>query len=363
MCSPSSCHTELSPKRSNSLFQINSSQIGRSFPPYIIAELSANHGGSIDRAKASIKAAKDAGASAVKIQSYTPNTMTIDCDKADFKIQDGLWKGYKLYDLYKEAYTPFEWHKELFEYAKKVGIVLFSTPFDESAVDLLTCLDTPAYKIASFELTDLPLIAYVAKQNKPVLISTGMGSVDEIDEAVCTVRRAGNNQLLLFHCISSYPAPTDQAHLSNIQFLEKEFDLEVGLSDHTISNIASTVSIGLGAVAIEKHFQLDSCQDGPDSSFSILPNQLGSLVNDCRDAWLATRSEGFTRSSVEDTNMKFRRSIYFVKDLSAGMTIKAGDIRRIRPGYGLEPKYYDDVIGKTLSKSVGYGDPVSWECF
>ncbi len=344
------------------MFKINGFLLGKDSTPYIIAELSANHGGSISRAKASIKVAKKAGANAVKIQSYTPDTMTIDCNKDDFNIRDGLWRGYSLYQLYKEAHTPFDWHKELFEYAAEIGITLFSTPFDETAVDLLESLDTPAYKIASFELTDLPLIEYVAKKKKPMLVSTGMGSIEEIDEAVKTIKNAGNNQILLFHCISSYPVSTANSHLANINFLAKEFDVLVGLSDHSISNVASTVSIGLGAVAIEKHFKMDIKDNGPDSSFSLLPEQLESLVDDCKQAWLAVGSASFSRAEIEEVNKKFRRSLYFVKDLSVGQTISSNDIRRIRPGFGIAPKYLNEVVGKKLRYNVERGDPVKWDC-
>jgi N-acetylneuraminate synthase len=345
------------------MIQINNRKIGESFYPYIIAELSANHGGSIERAKQSILAAKKAGVDAVKIQSYTPDTMTIDCDKEDFQIKEGLWKGTSLYNLYREAFTPYEWHKELFEYAAKIELTLFSTPFDESAVDLLEALDTPAYKIASFELTDLPLIEYIAKRNKPILISTGMGSLDEIEEAITTIKSCGNDQILMFHCISSYPAPTDQSHLLNIKLLASKFKVEVGLSDHTISGIASAVSIGLGVVAIEKHFKLDNDDCGPDASFSLLPAQLKELVEDSKQAWLAVGSKKFARSQVEKSNTIFRRSLYFVKDLSKGEVVTESDIRRIRPGYGLPPKYFKEIVGKKLIKSVERGDSVQWDCF
>lgn len=343
------------------MFQINGVQLGKKSEPYIIAELSANHGGSINKAKASIMVAKNAGANAVKIQSYTPDTMTIDCNKVDFNIYDGLWKGYSLYQLYREAHTPFEWHEELFAYAAEIGITLFSTPFDETSVDLLESLNTPAYKIASFELTDLPLIEYTAKKKKPMLVSTGMGSIEEITEAVQTIKNVGNNQILLFHCISSYPVSTASSHLANIKFLSKEFDVLVGLSDHSISNVASTVSIGLGAVAIEKHFKTNINDSGPDTSFSLLPEQLTSLVNDCKQAWLAVGSARFSRAEIEEANKKFRRSIYFVQDLSAGQVITSSDIRRIRPGFGLAPKYYNEVIGKKLKQNVERGDPVKWD--
>ena len=345
------------------MFQVLNDRLGRDCKPYIIAELSANHGGSIERAKKSILAAGKAGASAVKIQTYTPDTMTLDCDRADFKVEGGLWDGRTLYDLYAEAYTPFEWHKELFEFASGHGITLFSSPFDETAVDLLEELGTPAYKIASFEMTDLPLIKYVAEKQKPVFISTGMSAIDEVAEAVETVKACGNNDILLFHCISSYPAPTEASQLHNIKVLEKEFGVLVGLSDHTQSNAAAIMSIALGGVAVEKHFKLDDEDCGPDSSFSLLPEELGRLVEACNEAWLAVGKEGFQRAKQEQGSIKFRRSIYFMKDLPAGAVIKEGDVRRIRPGYGLEPKYFDDVIGRTLSVPVQRGQPTAWECF
>ena len=343
------------------MFTIGSTTLSSDVKPFIIAEVSANHCGDIDRAKATIKAAHDAGASAVKIQSYTPDTMTIDSDKPDFQIKSGLWEGYSLYQLYKEAHTPFEWHQHLFDYATREGIILFSTPFDESAVDLLTNLNAPAFKIASFELTDLPLIEYTAKQGKPMLVSTGMSSINEVADTVRTIKEAGNDNILLFHCISSYPAPTDQSHLKNIQFLAKEFNVAVGLSDHTISNLASSLAIGLGAVAIEKHFKLDDNETGPDSCFSLNPSQVKSLVTDCNDAWLAIGSGHFDRADVEDVNKNFRRSLYFIRDLQPGDTITGEDIKRIRPGFGLEPKYFDDVLGRKVTVAVTRGDRVTWD--
>lgn len=342
------------------LFTIGSTTLSSNAKPFIIAEVSANHCGDINRAKATIKAAHEAGASAVKIQSYTPDTMTIDSDKPDFQIQSGLWEGYNLYQLYEEAHTPFEWHQDLFDYARREGIILFSTPFDETAVDLLTELNAPAFKIASFELTDLPLVQYTAKQGKPILVSTGMGSINEVADAVRIIKEAGNNNILLFHCISSYPAPTDQSHLKNIHFLAKEFEVAVGLSDHTISNLASCLAIGLGAVAIEKHFKLDDNETGPDSSFSLNPSQFKSLVADCNDAWLAMGSGHFERADVEDGNKNFRRSLYFIRDLQPGDIITTEDIKRIRPGFGLEPKYFDYVLGRKVKVAVTRGDRVTW---
>ena len=341
--------------------EINNIKIGKEYSPYIIGELSANHGGSITRAKESIKKAAEAGISAIKIQTYTPDTMTIKSDNPDFFISKGTWAGSTLYDLYKSAYTPYEWHKELFEYANDIGITIFSTPFDESAVDLLEELNTPAYKIASFEIVDLPLIEYIASKNKPILMSTGMANLAEIEEALHTIRKYNDNDILLFHCISSYPAPIEQSNLGNINYLKKRFKVEVGLSDHTKGNLAASVAIGIGAVAIEKHFKLDNQECGPDSSFSLNVNELSKLVIDCNHAWLAKGKTEFKRAEVEKENIVFRRSLYFVSDLKIGEEIKPEHIRRIRPGYGLPPKYLNKVLGKTVKKDIKRGDAVIWE--
>lgn len=345
------------------MFSINGRNIGPGEKPYIIAEISANHGGSIIKAKAAIQHAKIAGADAVKIQTYTPDTMTLDCKNPDFFIDDGLWKGKSLYQLYAEAQTPFEWHSELFSFAKEVGITLFSTPFDETAVDLLEELKTPAYKVASFELTDLPLLKYVAKCQKPILLSTGMGSLDEIHEAVNIIKSTGNEQILIFHCVSSYPAPIDSCNLRSIKKLADEFGLPIGLSDHTLQNIAAVSSISLGSVAIEKHFKIDEDDVGPDSSFSIMPEQLKALVIDCEQAWRALGTAEFTRTDVENANKKFRRSLYFSKDIKKGEIIKRQDVVIIRPGYGIAPKFKEVVVGKELLRSVKCGDRVQWDCF
>jgi len=343
------------------MFKIENRVIDPTSYPYIIAELSANHNGSLDRAKLSIKIAKKCGVDAVKIQTYNADTMTIDCDKNDFIIKGGLWNGYKLYKLYTEAHTPFEWHSELYRYAKEIGITLFSTPFDESAVDLLETLNTPAYKIASFELTDLPLIGYVAKKGKPMLMSTGMATENEISEALETARSGGCNSLLLFHCISSYPAPIEQANLKQILNLKKRFGVSIGLSDHTLGNTTAIASIALGACAIEKHFTISRKDKGPDSEFSVEPSELKELVKDTKNAWEALGNEGFNRPKAELSSNIFRRSIYFVNDIKSGEKIKKADIRRIRPGFGLPPKYFDKLIGKTLIKDVKRGDAVSWD--
>lgn len=342
-------------------FEISGRKIGRDFPPYIIAELSANHNGSLDRALETISAAHRCGADAIKLQTYTPDTMTIDCDLPDFRIKGGLWDGYKLYDLYGEAHTPYEWHKPMFEHARRLGITVFSTPFDESAVDLLENLDTPAYKIASFEMTDLPLIRYVAQTGKPMIISTGMASELEIAEAVEAARDGGCQGLVLLHCISSYPAPIEQANLRQVPVLAQQFGVETGLSDHTLGTTASVAAVALGACVIEKHFTLSRVDKGPDSEFSLEPEDMERLCADTRDAWSALGSAGFQRQEAEEGSRVFRRSIYFVRDLPAGAVIKAEDIRRIRPGMGLAPKYFDELVGRRLKLNVMRGAPVSWD--
>lgn len=343
------------------MIKIRNRLIGPTEEPYVIAELSANHNGSLERAKQTIDAAKAAGAHAVKIQSYTPDTMTIDCSKEDFQINKGLWKGYSLYQLYSLAQTPFEWHQDLFHHAKKTGITLFSTPFDETAVELLEALDTPAYKLSSFEITDIPLIRAAAQTKKPILMSTGMATLEEIGEAVEAAKSVGNNDIALLHCISSYPASLEYANLQNISILRKCFNLDVGLSDHTLGDTAAAVSIALGAVLIEKHFKLDDNECGPDSSFSINKDEMQELVGTSIKAWRSLRNKSFSRSDEESENAVFRRSIYFVKDKKAGETIQKSDIKRIRPGYGMHPKHYDNVIGKTLLEDVERGTPLTFD--
>lgn len=344
-------------------FEINGRKVGPDCPPYIIAELSANHNGSLERALQTIDAAQRCGASAIKLQTYTADTMTIDCDRPDFMVKGGLWDGFKLYDLYKWAQTPFEWHQAMFEHARRIGITVFSTPFDESAVDLLERLDAPAYKIASFENTDLPLIRYVAKTGKPMIMSTGMATGAEIAEAVDTARGAGCKDLVLLHCISSYPAPMEQANLRQMPELAKRFSTIPGLSDHTIGTTASVAAVALGACVIEKHFTLSRSDKGPDREFSIEPAELGRLCQETHDAWLALGKVGYQRQSAEEGSKVFRRSVYFVRDLPAGAIVSAGDIRRIRPGMGLPPKYFDALIGRRLKVDVVRGTATSWSQF
>ncbi len=344
-------------------FIINGREISDKFMPYIIAEISANHNGSLKKAKEIIKAAKETGVNAVKIQSYTPDTMTINTSKKDFVIQEGIWSGRTLYDLYQEAHTPYEWHAELFQYSKKLGITIFSSAFDESAVDLLESLDTPAYKIASFEIVDLPLIKYIARTKKPLLMSTGMASFEEIANAIDTAKINGNNNILVFHCISSYPTPTKEANIRAIKTLKDMFKVEVGLSDHTLSNTASILATSFGAAAIEKHFTLSRDQGGVDSSFSLEPSEMKILVNDINDAFHALTSVKNIRSSIENKNKIFRRSIYFVKNIKKGQKISEMHVKRIRPGFGLDARFYDDVIGKICLKDAVKGERLTFKHF
>jgi len=340
---------------------INQRAVGVNEKPYIIAELSANHNGSIDKALRAIEIAASCGVDAIKIQSYTPDTITIDCDRDDFIIKDGLWKGHQLYELYQGAHTPFEWHKQLFDKAKEVGVTLFSTPFDETAVDLLESLNTPAYKVASFELTDLPLIKYIAKTGKPMIMSTGMANLNEIEEAITVARSNGCNELVVLHCISAYPAPAEQSNLATIQDLSNKFNVLTGLSDHTLGTTVSIAASALGACVIEKHFTLDRNDEGPDSTFSIEPDELKLLVEQTEIAHKSIGVAGYEQKNAEMPNVKFRRSIYFVKDMQAGDIITKSDIRRIRPGFGLAPKHYDELLGKTVNKNIVRGTAVSWE--
>jgi len=340
---------------------IDGRKIGKKYPPYIIAELSANHNGVLKKALDTITAAKVCGADAVKVQTYTADTMTIDCETDEFCIHGGLWDGYKLYDLYKEAQTPFEWHKPMFDHSRKIGITLFSTPFDETAVDLLEDLNVPAYKVASFELTDLPLIRYIASTKKPIIMSTGMANLEEIEEAVEAAHEGGSKNIILLHCISSYPAPVEQSNLLTIPDIKDRFRVQVGLSDHTITNIASVTAVALGATLIEKHFIINKNDKGPDSEFSIEPKELEALCKDTKEAWLALGEAGYEHKPAEKANLKFRRSIYFVKSLKAGEIINKENIRRIRPGFGLPPKLYNQLIGKRAKYDIECGTAVSWE--
>ncbi len=332
--------------------KIDGRRIGDDAPPYIIAEMSANHNGDINQAFKIIEAAKAAGADALKIQTYRPDTITLDSSKPDFCINEGLWEGRTLYELYEWAHTPWEWHQALFAHAKKVGITLFSSPFDATAVDLLESLGAPAYKIASFEAVDIPLIEYVAKTGKPMIISTGMADAEEIQDAIDAARRAGCKELAVLHCVSGYPAPASDYNLATLVDMKQRFGELTGLSDHTLDNTTAICSVALGAALIEKHFTLDRQGGGPDDSFSLEPNELTALCRDSKTAWEALGKVDYGRKSSEQDNLKFRRSLYFVKDLAAGERITAEHVRSVRPGYGLAPKYLHDVIGKRATRDI-----------
>lgn len=330
-------------------------------PPYVIAELSANHGGSLDKALQMIAIAAESGAAAVKLQTYRPDTITLDSDKEDFQIHGGLWDGRTLYELYAEAHTPWEWHAALFQKAREAGITIFSSPFDTTAVDLLESLDAPAYKIASFEAVDLPLIRYIARTGKPMIISTGMANAEEIQEAVEAARTGGCKQLALLHCVSGYPAPAGDYNLRTISDMMERNDLVVGLSDHTLENIVAIASIAQGAAIVEKHFTMDRSAGGPDDSFSLEPKDLRELVRGCRTAWDALGRVDYGRKSSEAGNVQFRRSLYIVKPMHAGDVLSAESVRSVRPGFGLAPKFLDAVMGRRFKIDVEACTPLSWD--
>lgn len=334
--------------------------ISRDCPPYVVAELSANHGGLLERALRLVDTAKAMGADAVKIQTYRPDTITLNVAAPEFFIHEGLWAGKSLFELYSSAYTPWEWHADLFAHAAKIGITIFSSPFDTTAVDLLETLDAPAYKIASFEAVDLPLIRYVAGTGKPMIISTGMADDDEIAEAVAAAREAGCGEIAVLHCVSGYPAPAADYNLRTIPDMLERYGLVTGISDHTLDNTTAIAAVALGARIIEKHFTLDRHGGGPDDSFSLEPEELRQLCTAARTAWDALGGVDYGRKSSEAGNAKFRRSLYFVKPLKAGQRITPDAVRSVRPGFGLAPKHLDEVVGAVLATDVGYGDPVTW---
>lgn len=340
---------------------IDGRKIGPNFSPYIIAELSANHNGDINRAFAIMAAAKEAGADAIKLQTYTQDTITMDCDSDEFQIKGGLWNGQSLYELYKGAHMPWEWHQPLFAKAKELGITIFSSPFDFSAVDLLEELDAPAYKIASFEVIDLPLIKRVAQTGKPMIISTGMANKAEIQDAITTARENGCEELVVLHCVSSYPAPAEQYNLRTIEDISQRFDVLSGLSDHTIDNATAVVSVAFGACVIEKHVTLDRNGGGADDSFSLEPTELAQLCRDTHTAWQAMGKVNYERTPAEQGNVQFRRSLYVVKDIAVGELFTAENVRSIRPGFGLAPKYYDEVLDKTAKVAIAKGTALSFE--
>ena len=339
---------------------INNTKIGKGCRPYIIAEMSANHNGDIENAYKIIDMAKKCGANAVKMQTYTPDTITMNIRTPEFMIEGGLWDGYSLYDLYKWAETPWDWHKPLFNYAKKVGITIFSTPFDNTAVDLLEDLNTPAYKIASFEAVDLPLIKYVAQTGKPMIISTGMADAQEIQEAIEAAREGGCKELAILHCVSGYPAPAGDYNLRTLVDIRKKFELVTGLSDHTIDNTTAITSVALGASIIEKHVTLDRNGGGPDDSFSLEFEELKDLCMSLKIAWRSLGKIDYGRKSSEQGNVKFRRSLYSIKDIQQGEQFTKDNIRSIRPGFGLSPKYYDKVLGKNAINNIKLGTPLNW---
>lgn len=332
--------------------EIERRPIGPGQPPYVIAELSANHNGSIETAKSIITAAKGAGADAVKLQTYRPDTITLKSDSEEFRIKGGLWDGRTLYELYEEAHMPWNWHAPLFDHARQLGITIFSSPFDTTAIDLLEDLGAPAYKIASFEAVDLPLIRYAAQTGKPMIISTGMADAEEIAEAVDAARGGGCSELALLHCVSGYPAPAEDYNLLTLRDMIERFGLVTGLSDHTLDNTTAITSVALGASIIEKHFTLDRSGGGPDDSFSLEPLELAALCEGAKTAWSALGAVDYGRKSSELGNALFRRSLYFVQNLKAGEAITSDTVRSVRPGYGLPPKHLDAIIGKTVAVDV-----------
>lgn len=332
--------------------------IGTEMPPYVIAEMSANHNGKIEIAFQLIEAAKNSGANAVKLQTYRPETITLNCDSEDFRIRGGLWDGRTLYELYQEAHTPWEWHAALFAHARQHGITIFSSPFDNSAVDLLEDLNAPAYKIASFEAVDIALIKYVSSTGKPLIISTGLADAEEIQEAIDAAREGGCKELALLHCVSGYPAPPADYNLRTIPDMIQRFGLVTGLSDHTLDNTTAITSVAMGASIIEKHFTLDRNCGRLDDSFSLHPEELAALCKDSKTAWEALGKIDYGRKPSELGNVKFRRSLYFVKSMFAGDQITEECIRSVRPGYGLPPKHKNLIIGRQMVLDAQIGTPV-----
>lgn len=341
--------------------RIGNRQIGKGYPAYLIAEMSANHAGSIERAKEIIRCAKEAGADCVKIQTYTPDTITIDCDNEYFRISEGTWDGENLYQLYSKAYTPWEWQGELKAEAEKIGIDFFSTPFDNTSVDFLESIGIGFYKIASFELVDIPLIEYVASKGKPMIISTGMASLAEIEEAVQAVYRTGNHNVALLRCASAYPAVTDDMNLKTMQNMAEIFDVPVGLSDHSMGSVGAVTAVALGANIIEKHFCLGREIENPDASFSMTPGEYKQMVSDIRQAEQAVGRISYGVSEQEKPNLLFRRSIFCVKDIKKGEKISEENVRIIRPGQGLHPRYYTEIMGQCALCDIKRGMPLSFE--
>ena len=347
----------------NAHISIDGRKIGTDYAPYIIAEMSANHNGNIENAFKIIEQAKRCGADAVKLQTYTADTITLNSRAPEFMIRGTLWDGQSLHELYQKAHMPWDWHKPLFDFAREQGITIFSSPFDFSAVDLLESLNAPAYKIASFEMVDLPLICYVAQTGKPMIISTGMADADEIAEAVETAKSAGCRELVVLHCVSGYPAPAADYNLRTLPDMAARFGTLVGLSDHTLDNTTAVASVVLGACVIEKHFTLDRNGGGADDSFSLEPDGLQALCRDSKTAWQALGRVHYGLKSSEQGNVQFRRSLYFVKDLQKGDTIDETCIRSVRPGFGIAPKHFDELIGKRLTRNVQANTKTDWADF
>lgn len=341
--------------------QIDHRPINQEQAPYVIAELSANHNGNLDRALAIMTAAKAAGASAVKLQTYRPDTITLKSDRPEFQIHGGLWDGHSLYDLYEWAHTPWEWHQALFAKGRELGLTVFSSPFDFSAVDLLESLDCPAYKIASFELVDLPLIRYTAQTGKPLIMSTGMANEAEIAAAVEMALKHGNGQLALLHCVSGYPAPAAEYNLRAIPMLRQRFGVEVGLSDHTLGSATAIAATALGATLIEKHFTLARADGGPDCAFSMEPAELTELVTSVNTAHAALGVADYHLTASEQGNRAFRRSLYLVKEMAAGEVLTAEHIKSVRPALGLPPADYDRLIGKQVNRDMAANQPLNWD--
>jgi len=337
--------------------------IGKEYKPFIIAEMSGNHNQSLERALEIVEAAAKSGAHALKIQTYTADTMTLNIENPDFQINDenSLWNGQNLYQLYQQAYTPWEWHKPIFDRARELGMIPFSTPFDETAVDFLEELDVQLYKIASFENNDIPLIKKVAATGKPMIISTGMATVAELDETVRVAREAGCKDLILLKCTSTYPATAGNTNISTIPHMRELFGVQVGLSDHTMGTGVAVASVALGATVIEKHFTLSRADGGVDSAFSMEPDEMAALVVETERAWQAVGNVTYGPTEVEKASLKFRRSIYVAKDIEAGEEFTKDNIKVIRPGYGLEPKYYEQVLKIKANKVLTAGTPLSWE--
>lgn len=345
------------------MFKIGQFNLDKNAPVFIIAELSANHNGSLETALETVRAAKRAGADAIKLQTYTADTITLKSTKEDFKIEGTIWDGKYLHDLYQEAYTPWEWHKEIFDEAQKVGLVCFSSPFDFTAVDFLETLDVPAYKIASFEITDIPLIQYTASKGKPIIISTGIAEHEDIALAVQTCREAGNNQIALLKCTSSYPAPIDEANMRMVQKLADDFNVLTGLSDHTMGAIVPIVSVCFGAKIIEKHFILDRSIGGPDASFSMNEAEFKEMVIAVRQAESAIGIESYALTEKQKAGKVFSRSLYISKDIKKGDVLDETSIKSVRPGLSLHPKHYHELIGKKALRDFTLGDRIKKEDF